>query len=160
MSFKWFDGEVPSDIVVRQVSGLVFDKYGRMLLRNAFAEGYNLGGGRPEPTDTDMEATLRREMLEELNVTIGKPVLVGYQTYEEKGQTFAQVRMTAIIDEIRELRPDPDTNITWGRLLTHPEKAIKLLNWGETGALKIRAAVKVAKEKLGLKNFLDKDQVV
>jgi hypothetical protein len=32
-TFKWFDGEVPANVKIRQVYGLVFTKDGRMLLR-------------------------------------------------------------------------------------------------------------------------------
>ena len=32
-TFKWFDGEVPANIKIKQVYGLVFTKDGRMLMR-------------------------------------------------------------------------------------------------------------------------------
>ena len=160
--FTWFDGEVPEGIEVRQVYGLVFTKDGRMLLKidNGF---YGFGGGTPESYDKNRVETLKREMLEEVNTTLLEPiVLVGYQLVNEGNgiKPYAQVRMTAIIDEIGEAKPDPDGGKTYKRILVSPKRAIELLNWGKSGIDQVSAATRVAKEKLGIISYSNKEEYV
>ena len=164
VKFTWYNAEVPAGMKVRQVQGLIFTRDGRMLIKSEIIDGkkvYSLGGGTPEDYDVDREATLRRELLEEVNTTIFEPYYVGYQTVEGDGDrpTYAQIRMTAIIDTIGESIPDPDSGTVYERLLTTPDRAIELLNW-DTGEPQIRAAVRVAREKLGITSHRDFDEIV
>ena len=164
--FTWHNGEVPEGLPVTQVWGIFFSGDGRILLKSEMADGkkvYSMAGGTPEPFDADRVATLRREAIEEINTTIFDPaVIVGYQTYvgKDKNTRNAQLRMAAIIDKIGPLQPDPASGQTYDRILVHPEKAIKLLSWTDTGEAQIKEAVRVAKAKLGIKKFLDKDELV
>ena len=164
--FTWYNGEVPNGMKVRQVYGLVFTRDGRMLMKvETKANGkkvYSLAGGTPESFDKDMEATLRREFVEEVNTTIEKPIMVGYQEVNEENgiDPYAQVRMVAYIDEIGPVKPDPDNGETYERLLTTPSRVIELLNWGEVGKNQVEAAVKIAKEQLGIKEFSDKEEYI
>lgn len=159
----WFNGDVPKNIEIRQVYGVVFTNDGRTLLRSYVDNGkrkYSLAGGTPEEFDKDREATLRREMLEEVNTTIHTPIIIGYQLIDEEDGTplYAQLRMVAMIDTIGEKRADPDTGETYDRILTTPSKAIELLKWGDIGKALINEAVKIAKKELGLSVFVDNDQ--
>lgn len=160
--FTWFDGEVPENLEVRQVYGLVFTKDGRMLLK--IDEGiYSFGGGTPESYDKDRIDTLKREMLEEVNTTLLEPIeLVGYQLVNEGNDVkpYAQIRMTAVIDTIGEAKPDPDGGKIYKRVLVSPNRAIELLNWGQSGFNQVTAAVKIAKEKLGITSYLEKEEYV
>jgi ADP-ribose pyrophosphatase YjhB (NUDIX family) len=163
--FTWHDGEVPEGMVTKQVYGLIFTQDGRLLLRTeekSEKTKYSLAGGRPESFDDGIEGTVRRELVEEVNVTIHKPIIVGYQRVDEEDGTppFAQVRMTALIDKIGEVRPDPDTGRTYGRFLTTPLKAAKLLNWSEVGDSQINTAMRIASEALGIKSFADADEYI
>ena len=164
VKFTWYDENVPEGMKIRQVQGLIFTRDGRLLIKSEIINGkkvYSLAGGTPEDYDVDREATLRRELLEEINTTIFEPYYVGYQTVEGDGDrpTYAQIRMTAIIDTIGESIPDPDSGTVYERLLTTPERAIELLNW-DTGAPQVRAAVRVAREKLGIVEHRDFDEIV
>ena len=163
--FTWHNGEVPSELKVRQVYGLVFTRDGRMLLMvkdKQTGKVFSLAGGTPEEFDVDKEATLRRELVEEVNVTIEKPITVGYQEVDEENgiKPYAQFRMTAIIDNIGPRLPDPDNGETYERILTTPTRAIELLNWGEVGKQQIEAAVKIAKEQLGITEFSTKEEYI
>ena len=96
VKFTWYNAEVPEGMKVRQVQGLIFTRDGRMLIKSEIIDGkkvYSLGGGTPEDYDVDREATLRRELLEEVNTTIFEPYYVGYQTVEGDGDrpTYAQI---------------------------------------------------------------------
>lgn len=163
--FTWFNGDVPKDMKIKQVYGILFVVDGRVLLRIENIDNkkyYSLAGGKPEESDNDIEDTLRREVKEEVNSTIYGPEMLGYQAVDEENgkPIYAQVRMVALIDKIGEVLPDPDNGLTYERLLTHPSKAIKYLNWGTSGELMINQAVKVATEKLNINSFLDKDEYV
>jgi ADP-ribose pyrophosphatase YjhB (NUDIX family) len=158
--FSWHGGEVLDGMQIKQVYGLIFSKDGRLLLRVETDGGkteYSLAGGHPEQNDDGIEGTLRRELKEEVNVEITKPILVGYQEVCEGGGSpaFAQVRMTALIDSVGELRPDTDNGKTYGRLLAPPLKAAELLKWGEVGYLQIREAMNVAVKSFGIE-FTDR----
>ena len=94
-----------------------------------------------------------RELKEEVNTSIKSNVeLVGYQliTGDNDRPPYAQVRMTAMIDSIGEVLPDPDNGETYERLLTTPSRAIELLKWGDVGERLINRAVEIAKEKFNL----------
>ena len=156
VKLTWHYGEPPKDMPVTQVYAVVFDKFGRTLLKAENKDGkpvFGLIGGTPENFDANRTATLRREFLEEVNTTLKDPIfLVGYQTVEGYNNlpTFAQIRMVAMIDEIGEKKPDPDNGKTYERILTMPQKAIKYLGWGETAEKPILKALEIAQKEFGL----------
>lgn len=158
MKLEWFEEEVPSNLEVHQVYAVVFDENGNVLLKGESKKDgriiYSLAGGTPEDFDKDRIATLRREYIEEVNTTLKDPIYyIGYQYVDEENgiAPYAQVRMTAMIDNIGESKPDPDNGKTYERILVPTQKAIELLNWGDIGPKLVRKAVEVAKEKFGLK---------
>ena len=165
-TFVWHDGEPPKDMQIKQVYAVAFDKKGRVLIRQGVEHGKpysNLAGGTPESFDKDRIDTLRREYLEEVNTTLKDPIyMLGYQTVNENNgkPLYAQIRMTAMIDQIGPKQPDPDCGEIYDRLLTTPQRAIELLNWKGTGDLMINSAVKIAKEKFGIKEFCDEEEYV
>lgn len=164
--FEWFNGEVPEGLETKQVYGIVFSKDARVLLRaEETADGlvYSMGGGTPEPFDTDRVATLRREMIEEVNTTLEDAVhMVGYQEVHEPSgvPAYAQVRMTALIKEIGPALPDPDNGKIYKRILVSPQRAIELLNWKDTGKAQIEEAFRIAKENFEFKSFSTQEEFV
>ena len=165
IKFSWHESKVPANIKITQVYGIIFTTDGRTLLRvenKPDKKYYCLAGGTPEDFDADMIATLKRELIEEVNTTIHDPVYLGYQLVENDGDKppYAQVRMVAIIDKIGKKQPDPDNGKTYDRLLTTPQNAIKLLNWVGTGEKMFLKATEVAKSKLCIKFDCDKDEFV
>jgi 8-oxo-dGTP pyrophosphatase MutT (NUDIX family) len=157
----WHPGNVPSNFEIKQVYGVVFTKDCRILLRIENGK-YQLTGGKPEPFDSDMEATLRREMLEEANVAISKAYIVGYQLVDEEdgSEPYAQVRMTAMIENIGEQQPDQDNGRIYGRFLTTPTKAAKLLNWGEVRNKLIFEATEIIKQRFKINTISDDDSLI
>ena len=163
--FVWHNGEVSSQMQVRQVYGLIFTHDGRMLMKvenKPNGKVFSLAGGTPEVFDENKEATLRRELIEEVNVTIEKPLMVGYQEVDEENgkPSYAQVRMVAIIDNIGEVKPDPDNGETYERLLTSPSRVIELLNWGSVGKSQVEEAFRIAREQLGIVSVNNKEEYV
>ncbi len=154
-TFTWIDANVPTNMKVTQVSCLLFDSSGRILLcvdsKDHYVH-YFLPGGHPEENDISFEDTCKREVLEEVNMTIKEPIYVGYQQVieSEDSEPYAQVRMTGFIEKIGEKRPDTDNGKIYDRLLVAPDKAIQLLNWGDVGKEQIYKAVKIMNDKYGL----------
>jgi len=156
VKITWHSGEPPKNMQVRQVYAIVFDKKGRVLLKGDHINDkivYGMFGGTPEVYDKNRKETLKREFLEEANTTLKEPIyLAGYQEIEGDGDrpNYAQLRMVAMVGEIGEKKPDPDSGKIFDRVFVTPEKAIELLNWGESGKMQIKAACKIAKEEFGI----------
>jgi len=153
LKITWHYGEPPKDMPIRQVYGIVFDEYERVLLKAENKHNdivYSMFGGTPEDFDKDRIATLKREFIEEANTTLKDPIyLVGYQMIEGDGDrpVYAQLRMVAMIDTLGEKLPDPDNGKTYDRVFVSPKHAISLLGWGEVATRQINEAFKIAQEK-------------
>ena len=137
---------MPNGLETRQIYGFVFNSDGRILLLEDEGE-YNLPGGKPEMGESLTE-TLIREVLEEVQITISSVRYLGYQfiSTEEK---FAQVRLVAKIDKVKQSAPDPSTGRQYKRLLVPPIQVNDLLKWGESGDQQIASAIATA-SKLGV----------
>ena len=157
-AFTWVSDAVPGGMKITQVYAVLLDRDGRTMLRlEKTGDGgtrYSLAGGRPEPLDTGIEATCRREVLEEVNTEIETPVYIGYQLVDEEDGTppYAQVRMAALIRKIGLKQPDPDNGETYDRLMVSPEKAAKLLNWGDVGTAQIMKASETIRKIYGIRD--------
>ena len=163
--FEWVGDRVPEGMRITQVYGIILDREGRVMLRLEKTAGgirYSLGGGRPEPFDDGIEATCRRELLEEGNTEIETPVYIGYQLVDEEDGTppYAQVRMAALIRRIGEKKPDPDNGKTYDRYMVSPERAAELLNWGDTGRAQVMKAKEVIYRQYGITGESSKEEYV
>ena len=164
IKITWHNEPVPQNMKIKQVYGIVFNENGKILMRvenNNGKKNYSFGGGTPEVFDKDIEDTLRREMIEELNTTLQDKILyVGYQKIDlGDGRPFAQVRMTALIKNIGPKQPDPDGGEIYDRVFVSPKKAITLLNWGEEGKQQIEQAFRIAKECLEIPTIDDDEEI-
>lgn len=149
--YKWCKGNVPNGIKVKQVYGIIFTLEGEMLV--AIDRGhYTLAGGKPEPQDENLEATLKREIYEEVNITVGESYIVGYQLVDDENgkEPYAQVRMTAVIERMEDITPDPASGRIFDRVLTKPHNAATLLAWGKVGEQQINDAMVIASQKWGI----------
>lgn len=156
--YKWFEEKVPEDLEIKQVYGIAFDLTGRVFLHIDNGT-YTMTGGKPESIDKSIEDTLKREFLEEVNITIKDIHYLGYQYVDEKNgiKPYAQVRMCALIDKVYENRPDTDNGKLYERVLVSPTNAKKYLNWGEPGNMQIDTAVRTAREKYNIE-YMDADE--
>lgn len=122
---------------------------GRVLLIR-MADRWNLPGGTPEVYDDGWEATLRREVLEEADMTLREVVPLGYQEVRsEDARPFAQLRVAGRVDEWREPSPDPDSGLVYPRVWVPLGQAADLLGWGEPGHAQAAAAARVALDIYG-----------
>ena len=150
---------------IKQVYGILFSIDGRIFLmaeKLADRIKYSLPGGHPENIDKTLDETLRREVLEEVNISVKNPVIVGYQEVDEEDGSclYAQVRMAALIDKVGEKIPDIANGKTYDRLLVSPSKAIELLNWGEVGYSQIISAIEIAEAQFGINLLVEKEEYI
>jgi 8-oxo-dGTP pyrophosphatase MutT (NUDIX family) len=143
--YSWHTEPVPDQLPVRQVYGWIFDNDGRVTLWRD-ADHVGLPGGRPEPSDADIVATLRREVWEEITAEITDPHYLGYQRvdHHDRQPAFAQVRLIARLTRLHHAAPDPDTGLIKTRLAVTPHRAALALGWGEHGHQQARAAADLA----------------
>ena len=163
---NWIPNQsVPDGMKITQVYGLVFNENGRLILYSKIKNGKRIfcpAGGTPESFDKDMVATLKRELAEEINITIKDDIhYIGYQYVDEENgkPPYAQVRMIAKLDKIGPKQPDPDNGETYDRVLASPNKVKALLNWGDNGARLIDSAVEAAKNKWDI-TIVDDDEEI
>ena len=134
---------------MRQVYAWIVDEAARVLLIE-MPGGWNLPGGTPEEHDADWQATLRREVLEEADVTVRDVVPLGYQEVRPDGaEPFAQLRVVARVDQWRQATPDPDNGLVYPRVWVPLGEAADLLGWGDPGRAQAAAAARVAVEVYG-----------
>lgn len=145
-TYEWIESDVPSDLEVRQVYGFIFNSDGRILLLEDEGQ-FNLPGGKPE-RDESLEETLRRESLEEGQLTVNSLVYLGYQLIEGT-ETFAQVRLAAIVDRFLPTDKDPSTGRQYRRLLAPPIQLNEYLEWAESGNHQLASAISAA-SRLGV----------
>jgi len=145
--FTWIKDEVPSNLIVKQVYGIVFSNDKRIILQ-VDDNKYNLTGGKPLTNET-YEETLKREYIEELNIEVDNLYYLGYLLVEEKNiKPYAQVRMIGKIKNINENRPDIDNGKQYGRFLSNFDNVKNYLNYdGDAGNIMIDDAIKLADSK-------------
>ena len=159
--YIWHEGEaVPDTLENRQVHGVLLMPDGRVLLRIKDGTPRLTTGGRPDPEDASPEATLRREVLEEINCEVSHLHYIGYQTgIEDNGEQFAQMRYVALVDKIGPARPDVDApERTYGRELKSPEETAKSFPPGDLDKM-LNTAIRVARE-YNLCDFSNKTHVI
>lgn len=145
--FTWIKDEVPSNLIVKQVYGIVFSNDKRIILQ-VDDNKYNLTGGKPLTNET-YEKTLKREYIEELNIEVDNLYYLGYLLVEEENiKPYAQVRMIGKIKNIYEKRPDIDNGKQYERFLSNLDNVKKYLNYdGDAGNIMIDDAINLADSK-------------
>ncbi len=160
VNYKWFKKNVPKNIKVTQVYGIVFSSDGRVLLRIEDGK-YTLTGGHPEKNEKHTE-TLRREYNEEINVTLKNIHYLGYQlVFEDNKEPYAQVRMIAKIHKVGKIRPDIDNGKIYDRKLVCFKNVKKYLNYsGTSGNEMIEDAIKLAHQIYNFEHIEEKEEMI
>jgi len=99
--FSWIEGGEPSTELVSQVSGYIFnDKKEMLIVKN---KNWTIPGGHPEEGESYIE-TLKREVLEESNVSIRNVTYLGQVkvTNMDNGEVKYQLRYTAETDVVND----------------------------------------------------------
>jgi|SRR5581483_4663325 len=139
---------------VTQVYGIVFNDKGEILIARESSSGkWQLPGGKPEKGES-IEETVRRELLEEVDVKAGIIYPLGVQKTEmpgnpnqDEGDLFYQVRCVVELGELLPQTPDPDRGNVWERMFVSAEKVTEYIKWGTVGDAMFADAIKLWKEK-------------
>ena len=151
--YIWHEEDFPTDGEIAQIQAVLLTADGRVLTRIKNGEA-RLSGGTPELEDTDIEETLRREVLEEANAEIDQISYLGYQEaicdVDGEEEIALQTRVVARVTEILPAQPDPDSNGVWtyGRELLPRAEAMVAYekSFGEIGRILIDLAYARAEE--------------
>ncbi|WP_326812381.1 NUDIX hydrolase [Streptomyces scopuliridis] len=154
-TWPWHAEPVPANLPVVQSWGWLFMPDGRVVLvidpNNRLAA---LPGGTVEPADASPEDTLRREAVEEAQLTIGEPARLGWVS-DATGDAYggigpcARLRLAAPVTAVGPAAVDPATGRMFARLLATPDQAAGLLGWGETGYQQAELASRLAEDRWG-----------
>ncbi|MBN1275301.1 NUDIX hydrolase [Candidatus Woesearchaeota archaeon] len=137
--FTFFEPNTFEDFTpIAQSYGLCFGADGKLVIgrcEGVHRHNWILPGGRVEPDEHPLQ-TLHREVDEELSITLKTVGFIGVQKVEyldiDKEPVY-QLRFAAIIDEVKQLTPDPDTGKLWERRFIDPESFLEYLPWGAIG---------------------------
>lgn len=90
-----------------QVYGICFDEGENVLIMKEAGKEWNIPGGKPQGDETPAQ-TLKRELLEEVDVIVDKYQMIGYFEGISDKPTFYQLRFACTIETIKEQTIDPD----------------------------------------------------
>jgi len=155
VTMTWMpDNELRKYEPINQVYGIVFNDKGEILIARESSDGkWQLPGGKPEKGET-IEETLKRELLEEVDVKAGEIHPLGAQKTEmpgnpnkNEGDIFYQIRCVVELGELLPQTPDPDRGNVWERIFVPAERITDYIKWGEVGNAMFADAIKLWKEK-------------
>ena len=133
-----------------QVYGICFNDKNEILICKSSEKGpWQIAGGHPEGDET-IEETLKREMIEEVDVKVKNIKLLGAQlTYplsnpERKGY---QIRCICEVEELLPQTPDPANGNTWVRKFVPMEKVTEYVQWQVTGDAMFKDAIELYNKK-------------
>jgi ADP-ribose pyrophosphatase YjhB (NUDIX family) len=106
---------------INQVYGVCFDNKGNILIIRTPNENWNIPGGTPENNETP-EQTLKRELKEEADVTIGKNAMIGYYEVISDKSTIYQLRFAALLSKKKPSTIDPALGVVNERKFVPPDE--------------------------------------
>src|SRR5258708_189700 len=138
------DGITP----ITQVYGVCFnDKEEILIERKVGDEKWIIPGGTPENNET-VEQTLKREMIEEVDIKVKNIKLVGAQKVypvNKPKEYYYQVRCICEVDELLPQTLDPAEGVNWERKFVPADKITDYVKWGNTGNAMFKDAIKLWK---------------
>jgi 8-oxo-dGTP pyrophosphatase MutT (NUDIX family) len=151
ITFTWIPtSNIKKYLPVRQVHGLCLNDKGEVLIcREPGEKSWKLPGGRPEKGETPIE-TLRRELMEEVNVSLKNVMTLGAQRVDfphnpkkSEGDLFYQLRYLCDLKKLLPQKPDPDTGLSYFRKFVPLNKLNNYLKWGSIGQAIVKRSLEM-----------------
>lgn len=125
---------------VAQIYGLCLNDDQQVLIcRETESDRWGLPGGTPEGAETPVD-TLRRELVEEVDIKVDQIKLLGLQQVKfphnpnhQQGELFYQARFFCHIIQLLPQTTDPDTGLIYQRKFVSLSDLNQHLNWGAIG---------------------------
>ena len=129
MKYVWHKSDKYSSLdPITQVYGVCFDSLGRVLIIKEPGKSWNIPGGAPEAGETPIQ-TLKRELEEEVDVTIGANKMIGYYEVISAEPTVYQLRFVALLDELKTQTKDPATGVINERKFIEPSEFFEYIKY-------------------------------
>lgn len=130
-----------------QVYGIVFNNKGEILICREFGKGkWQIPGGHSEENES-LSQTLKRELVEEVDVEIEGVGPLGVQkvTFPDNPEKKAiyQARCIALLRKLLPQTPDPASGITWERKFVPSGEITSYVKWGKTGRAMFGDAIRL-----------------
>lgn len=151
VTYTWIPtSNIKKYLPVRQVHGLCLNDKGEVLIcREPGEKSWKLPGGRPEKGETPIE-TLRREFMEEVNVSLKNVMTLGAQCVnfphnpkKSEGDLFYQLRYLCDLNKLLPQKPDPDTGLLYFRKFVPLNKLNNYLKWGSIGQAIVKRSLEM-----------------
>lgn len=157
IKFTWYPGkDIKKFNPFTQVYGVCFDNDGKILIQKVGDSDWCLPGGTVEPGESAID-TLKREFIEETDVSIKTPILLGGQKVQiidnDTGlpkkikKEFYQLRYYCEVEEVLPQTPDPDNGQVRDRLFVEPDKITKYFDWKDPGKAIFNQATTIYKKR-------------
>ncbi len=125
---------------VKQAYGVCFRKDGKILIVKV-KNKWCLPGGKPESNET-YEETLKREVMEEGGVELGKIKPLGHIIVRDNKNTITnQLRFATVVSKINAQTIDPAHGEINERKFISPDDFITYCPWGNTGKHTLKKAI-------------------
>lgn len=147
VTFIWMNGEKTENFKpITQCYGIIFNNKGEILVgRGKGSKRWTIPGGTPEEGETYLE-TLKRELIEEVDVEVLEAKVLGVQKAFEVGiekDAIYQARYIVTKFNLLPQTPDPDGGSQWERKFVPAKEINEYVKWGTTGEAMFSDAIKL-----------------
>lgn len=109
---------------------MCFDLVGNVLIMRTPGKSWNIPGGSPELGEIP-EETIKRELEEEVDISISQNGMIGYFEVTSDKPTIYQLRYAAIIDKVNPQTIDPASNVINERKFIKPNEFFDYIEYEE-----------------------------
>ncbi|OHB14614.1 MAG: hypothetical protein A2431_04150 [Candidatus Zambryskibacteria bacterium RIFOXYC1_FULL_39_10] len=156
VKFIWHPGEILENVILHQVYGFLMTSNNLVVLvRDKEEKRFTLPGGKIENGETARNALIR-ECLEEAQIQLSNPVLLGSLEYinpngkDDEDKHHQEIRYFSVVDNFKKFEPLKDGFETEERIFVYYEDLFNYIPWmgrSETGRAQFNDFIKMITKK-------------